>query len=301
MKPASRTTAVAALLAATAAWGSLFHVGKLVVATLDPYWFTALRYAGAALVLVAVLAWQGPVRWCLARRHLRPLFAYGMLGYGFFSILVFAGLAHTAPSHGAVIMATMPVTTLLLRAALERRTPPGWAWGVAGLAIAGVALVSGLATGGAAGGSAWRGDLVVLLGTLGWVLYTRGQASLPQLTVVEYTAFTAVLALPGLLAVALAATLLGWAHEPDAAALASTGPALLYVVLIPTVLAALAFNRGVRSLGAANGIVFINFVPVSALLIGAARGTVPGAAELAGAALVVSALLAQARLSRAGA
>ncbi len=297
MNPTGRAGAFAALLLATFAWGSLFHVGKLVVASLDPWWFTALRYAGATVLLLAFLAWQGPVRWCLARRHLRALFAYGMLGYGFFSLLVFAGLEHTAPSHGAVIMATMPVTTLMLRALLERSRPPAWAWGVVALAIAGVVLVAGLGTRGAPAG-AWRGDLVVLAGTLGWVLYTRGQAALPALTVAEYTAFTAALAAPGLVALAVAATALGWAHEPDAGTLRALGPSLLYVVLIPTVLAALAFNRGVRALGAAQGIVFINFVPVSALVIGAARGAVPGAGEIAGASLVIAALLLQARLAR---
>lgn len=294
----TRPAAIAALLAATASWGSLFHVGKAVVASLDPFWFTALRYAGAAAVLVAVLAAQGPVRWCLARRHLRPLFAYGMLGYGFFSVLVFAGLSLTVPAHGAVIMATMPVTTLLLGAAIERRRPPAAAWAVAALAIAGVVLVSGFSL---AGADTWRGDATILVGTLGWVLYARGQSRLPQLSVTEYTAFTAALALPGLVAFALAATALGLAHEPDAQAVAALGPALLYVILVPTVLAALAFNRGVRALGAANGIVFINFVPVSALAIGALRGSAPGAAELAGAALVSTALVLQARLARRGA
>ncbi|WP_029000672.1 hypothetical protein [Azohydromonas australica] len=46
-------------------------------------------------------------------------------------------------------------------------------------------------------------------------------------------------------------------------------PAVLYIIAIGTVLAALTYNLGVRLLGATTGILFINWVPVSALAIGA--------------------------------
>jgi drug/metabolite transporter (DMT)-like permease len=68
-------------------------------------------------------------------------------------------------------------------------------------------------------------------------------------------------------------------------------PSLLYIVVIATVLAALAFNLGVSRLGASNGILFINFVPVSALLIGIARGEQPTGMEMIGTGLVIAALL----------
>ena len=43
------------------------------------------------------------------------------------------------------------------------------------------------------------GDLTALIGTIGWVAYTRGQSKLAQLSVIEYTGFTAILAVPGLI------------------------------------------------------------------------------------------------------
>jgi len=292
----SRWVGVLALLLATFSWGGLFHAGKLALSALDPFWFTFVRYTGATILLIAVLYWQGDVRWDMLRKNWGRLLGYGLLGYGMFGILVFVGLDRSVPSHGAVIMATMPVTTLCMRWIFERQRPQWWMWIVIFLAIAGVSLVSGMWTTHHGTGSITAyGDLIALLGTLGWVTYTRGQGSLLQLTVIEYTAFTAMLALPGLFLIAVAATMLGWANPPTAQSLIHIAPAMAYIVVVATVTAALAFNKGVRQLGAIQGIVFINFVPVSALLIGAALGNVPHMAELIGTLLVITALLMQAR------
>lgn len=93
----------------------------------------------------------------------------------------------------------------------------------------------------------------------------------------------------------MSATALGYAHVPKLADLTHVIPVMSYIVVIATVLAALAFNQGVRRLGASNGIVFINFVPVSALLISVARGDMPSTSEIIGTSLVIAALLLLAR------
>lgn len=295
MNPSSRWLAVAALVFATVAWGGLFHAGKVALKHLDPFWFTVVRYAGATLLLTTILRSQGAVRWILLRQHWVRLSSLGLMGYGMFGILVFVGLSHSIPSHGAVIMATMPVTTLFIRWVFERQPPQWWAWFAAALAIAGVSLVSGVweANKGFSN-STLPGDLVAFVGTVGWIVYTRGQASVAQLSVIEYTTFTAILALPGLVVVALLATLAGYAHPPAASSLTAAAPSLIYIVVIATVLAALAFNKGVRTLGGTHGIVFINLVPVSALLISIANGAQITSGELIGTGLVIVALTLQA-------
>lgn len=284
--------AIAALLSATSAWGGLFHAGKYALSALDPFWFTALRYTGATALLVAVCAMRDGVRWGLVRRHYLTLFFHGMLGYAMFGILVFVGLARSLPSHGAVIMATMPLTSLFIRWVFDRQPPRWWAWVGGWTALMGVGLVSGAwSSGNSLHQNTLLGDAIAWVGTLGWILYTRGQKKLPDLNAVEYTAYTAIAALPGVCAAAIAATWLGWAHTPSVSSVISVAPALAYIIAIGTVLAALLFNFGVQRLGATNGIVAINFVPIAALIISTAMGHVPTAAELLGTALVVVALL----------
>ena len=277
---------------ATTAWGGLFQAGKQALTSLDPFWFTVLRYAGAASVLALLLSLQGGFRWNQLRIHGLKLFFLGMLGYGMFGIMVFIGLSKSLPSHEAVIMATMPLTTFFIRWAFDGQRPQWWAFAGASLAIIGVSLVAGpWHAGSVQGTETLTGDLIALVGTLGWIFYTRGAQKLPQLSVIEYTAYSAVLSFPGLLAVAVLATLLGFAHPPSAADVGRVLPSLLYIVVVATVLAALAYNLGVRRLGASNGILFINLVPVSALLIGSMQGVQPTLPELIGTGFVISALL----------
>jgi len=193
----SRSSAMLSLVFATVAWGSLFLVGKPLLAELDPAWFTFFRYTGATLVLLALLRLRGPLPLASLRADALPFALMELAGFGFFSVLVLWGLAHSQPSHGAVIMATMPITTQLVRwwrdgVAPTRSTLLGTA-----LALLGVCIVAGVGLQqDATNASTWRGDLAAWVGTLGWITYTRGSARWARLDVLTFSTWTAVAAWP---------------------------------------------------------------------------------------------------------
>lgn len=290
MSPSNPYAATAAMLFAAVSWGSLFLVGKPVLGRLDPIWFTAVRYLLAAFGMAALVAAFGQRPWAKLRAHWATLTAFGVLGYGFFGILVLEGLKLSLPSHGAVLMATMPMTTILLRWLLDGQRPGLGVAGAAVLALSGVVMVSGVLGRTDGPPHMLLGDALTLLGTLGWVLYTRGAAKLPSLSPLEFTGLTALAALPWQLGVAVAATAFGWIEAPDWSDLAPVAPHLLYIAAVPTVAAVVAFNFGVRQLGASRGTLFLNGVPVSALLMSVALGQHPAMQEWVGAALVIAAL-----------
>jgi drug/metabolite transporter (DMT)-like permease len=289
---ASRPLGMAGLLAATSAWASLFFIGKPVLAEVDPLWFTLARYTVASLGFAALLFARGPFPWAKLRAHGPRLALLGLVGYGVFGAMVLVGLKLSLPSHGAVIMATMPVSTQLMRWALDRQRPGGMALFCAALALLGVGLVSGVfATGAALDADVLAGDAITLAGTLCWVFYTRGAGRFSGLDVLEYSGLTALASWPLLLAASLLGAALGWAPAPGTDALAAHWHALLYIGLVPSVAAILAYNHGLRTLGVVTGAAFINFVPVSVLLMSVALGHPPRLHEWAGVAMVVGALL----------
>lgn len=158
-------------------------------------------------------------------------------------------------------------------------------------AKAGVATVTRLLGSSAADTTASQlGDLITLAGTLGWVFYTCSAASLPDHSPLEYTALT------GSRSAAMAGGRRGAGHGVRAgcaappAVLAGLAPELLYVAVVPTVVAALAFNVGERRLGAPVGTLFVNVVPVSVIAVRAVFGAPPQASELIGAGLLAMAL-----------
>ncbi|MDR7270648.1 drug/metabolite transporter (DMT)-like permease [Pelomonas saccharophila] len=291
MTATSNLRAIFALLLATTAWGSLFLIGKPVVAQLDPVWFTLVRYALATSVLALLVHFAGSQPWAKLRRHALRHSLVGLAGYGVFSIMVFHGLRLSQPSHGSVIMATMPFTTLGLRWLLDGQRPPLRAVAGAALALTGVATVANLlgpndSVTGEVNARMLLGDAITLAGTLGWVFYTRSMAKLPDHSPLEYAALTAIGALPWLAVAAVLATLVGWAPAPSIELVLSLAPKLVYIALIPTVLGVLAFNAGVKRLGAPMGTLFLNMVPVSVIAVRAVLGEAPHANEIAGAALV---------------
>jgi drug/metabolite transporter (DMT)-like permease len=196
----------------------------------------------------------------------------------------------------------VPMTTQLLRWALDGVRPTRSTLLTAALALLGVGVVSGVFfAAGSADGSTLFGDTVALLGTIGWIVYTRGAARFVELDVMEYTALTVLASWPLLLVGALVAGLLGLSSAPGEGELLVSWHALLYVGLVSSAISVLAFNHGVRTVGALTATAFLNFVPVSALLMSIALGKPPSANELVGMAIVIGALLLHtAAASRAG-
>lgn len=289
-----RTLGIAALLLATSAWGGMFLVSKGVLHHVDPFWLTLIRYSLSAMLFVALLAPRGAAPWIKLQAYAVPLAMRGLAGFGVFSVMLLTGLAHSVPSHGAIIMATTPMTTQLLRWALDGIRPSRVTVLTSLLALAGVVIVSGVLSphGAGTGESTAFGDAMAFFGTLGWVWYTRGAAQFAdRLDVVEYSALTVVASWPLLVLGAVVATATGVADVPSASGLMLSWHALAYVGLISSAVAVLAFNYGVRTMGAVTGTAFLNFVPVSALLMSVALGKLPSANELLGMSMVVAALL----------
>ena len=297
-----RTLGIGALLVATFSWGGMFLVSKGVLGQIGPAWFTLIRYGISALFLLPLLALRGAAPWRKLRAEFGSLAGRGFAGFGFFSVMLLTGLSMSVPSHGAVVMATVPMSTQMLRWVLDGVRPSRALLATSALALAGVVVVSGVLMPAAPNAvSTWHGDALALLSTLGWVWYTRGAARFAELDVIEYTGLTVLASLPLLAVGALLFTATGLAEVPSVEALGATWHALLYVGAISSAVAVLAFNYGVRSLGAVTATAFLNFVPVSVLLISLVFGKLPTLAELIGTAMVVMALLLHTMASRAAA
>jgi drug/metabolite transporter (DMT)-like permease len=273
-------------------WGAMFPVADSAIARVDPFHLTAIRYLLASLGFLALLwAFEGVRALRLEGRGIE-LFLFGTAGIAGFNLLAFAGLEHTTPEHAALIVATSPLMTLLADAALARRAPRPLTLFFVLLALAGVLLVIGrgdplaLFNGGVNGG-----DLLVLLGTASFVVYTFGARRFAGHSALRYTALTATGGTITVVAVTEGAMLLGLLHAPSAADVGAIWWQIGYVVVIGALAAVLAWNEGVRRLGAPNAALFMNLVPVVAFAIAIVRGYHPEPVELAGAALTVAALV----------
>jgi len=281
------------LLLAATAWGGLFPVAMLTLPVLDPFYMTAIRYGITAVILAVLLAsvegWQALK---VDRRAPRAALL-GTTGFAGLGLLVFVGLQHSRPEHGAIIMATQPLIAAVAAWLLRGVRPARATLAFLGVALAGVLLVvtKGKLTGLFDEGTGF-GDLLMFLGAISWVVYSMGAADFPSWSPLRYTALTCVLSLPAIFGATALATATGYISMPSAADIASVGWQLAYIIGIASVLGVLSWNAGNKIVGVTNGMLFINFVPVTVFAIRIAQGHRFQPIEFVGAALVIGALIA---------
>ena len=275
----------------------MLPVAKRTLPVLDAFALATWRYTvGTVLFLLLLAAFEGP-RALRYGGRLLPATVFGVIGFVGFNLLVWLGLGYSRPEHAAVILALQTPFTALAVWVMRGQRPRSFTLGCVAAAIAGVLVVvtkgdPAQAIAELGRGGALFGDMLVFLGALAWVVYTLAAGHFAGWSALRLTALTSV---PGAIGIALAnylAILAGMAAVPSVEALWSVGWQLAYFVLGSTVLGVLGFNAAVTHLGPLNAMLMLNLVPVGVFAIEAALGRSFAAIELAGAATVVLALVA---------
>lgn len=281
------------LLAATMSWGGMFPVAKPALELIDAYWLTSIRYVPSGLVFLLLLALVEGTAALRFDGHGATLFALGTLGFAGFNLLAFTGLAHSRPEHAAVIMATMPMLTMLANWLFKGLKPQTFTLMTIVIAFIGVFLVI---TGGdprsAFGGGAAGWDLLILVGGCCWVTYTLGAQRFPSWSPLRYTALTSALGSVSIALITLGMTWTGLLQLPSVEDLVTLRWILAYVIILGALVAVLSWNSGIRMLGAVNGVLFFNVIPITAFTIGVLQGQPLHAVEVLGAMLVIGGLVA---------
>lgn len=286
MSEASRPAGVYAKLVLMAMfWGGSFIGGRIASAEIAPAVAALWRYVVATLALLAIaFALEGGLPRLNARQWL-AVTLLGATGVAIFNLCFMYGLARVPASRGALIMALNPAVTLLgtvlfLHERLTRNK-------VLGIIVALIGVVVVLGHGNPANlfrGSVGVGEAVLFGCPLAWAAYTLiGKRMLPGFSAIAVTAYAALTGTAMLGAVVAVTGDLA----PPAASLRAWG-AIAFVGLFGTALAFVWFYEGVRTIGPARTSVFINLVPVAAIVLGVALlGEPLELSMVAGGALVV--------------
>jgi len=276
-----------------ASWGALFSVAKRTLPVLDAFFLGSVRYSFGVLIFIAIL-WATEGRQHLSYGgRLLPATVYGLIGFCGFNLLVWWGLTFTRPEHASIIMALQTPMTALAVWLTQGKRPHPFTIGCISMAIAGVLLV--VTKGGFTNlldGGSLLGDLLVFLGAVSWVIYTMAGWHFSGWSPLRMTVLTAIPGAIGILAFNAAALAAGWATWPTLEALLSVKWQILYFIVFTVVLGVLGFNNGVKYLGALNAMLMLNLIPVIVFAIEAWLGRSYVAIELAGAAVVIGALVA---------
>jgi len=153
-------------------WGVNLTIVKLALQEFPPHLFNLLRLFGASLFLLFFLLLRRESL-SLSRSELLWVIFLGFLGNTFYQVLFIQGISLTTASNASLIMTSSPLFIALLSTWLghEKLSREGWL-GLF-LSLVGLYLVITQRTGGLSFSSrSLRGDLMILLGNLGWAGYT---------------------------------------------------------------------------------------------------------------------------------
>ncbi|HXH72871.1 MAG TPA: DMT family transporter [Mariprofundaceae bacterium] len=273
------------LLVTTAAlfWGANFVLGGFVLQDMTPLWAAAMRFVLGAALMLAIAGFAREPLFAPLRRHGATYLMLGVVGIVAFNLFFFYALRDTSANNAALIMATNPLLTTLL-AALLLNERPGLRHLVAlPVALAGVAVV--VTEGHLANLLALHfsvGDLLMLAANLFWALYNVFcRRYMPPGSPLVNTTWIMAAGGAVLLTIALGSgEHLAWPH-------AKAEISMAVMAVGGTVLAYLFWSMGIVRLGAARTAIFLNLVPVFAMLLGAVVAAPPTASQLAGGLLVL--------------
>lgn len=260
-----RTAPTALLLTATTfLWGGTFIAGRLIAGDMPPLTASFLRFVIATAAMIPLVLLNEGIPVLPGRRQLVFILLLGLSGIFSYNIFFFTGLSQISASRAALIIACTPLaiaiaSSILFREPLTRSRCAGISLSLIGaILVISNGHVYALITGGFSGGE------LALLGCVGsWTVYTligkRILQTMPPLSCVFYAvlAGTAMLAVPalneGLLDILPTIEPMAWIN-------------LAYLGIGGTSLGFSWYYRGVKAIGPSRAGVYINLVPVFAVL-----------------------------------
>lgn len=282
---------ITCLIGTAVAWGAMFPITKNALQTMDAVHITLVRYGLASIVFLIMLCAKEGWRSLWPGKQFPKLWLFGSFGFAGFSILAFAGLAHTKAQHGAIIMALMPLISVIMIWLLHGQRPKFFTIGCILSALLGVVLVVTQGQLSALTGGALLPSLVILSGAFCWVTYTLGAGYIKGFSTLRYTALSASCGTLTIIAIALLSNTMGWTTMPTLEVMSQVKWELAYLVIFAGVIAVFSWNTGIQTLGPINGVLFINLVPITAFMIGFLQGKEFTSAEITGAGITIAALL----------
>ncbi|MGD8460130.1 MAG: DMT family transporter [Desulfobacterales bacterium] len=245
-------------------WGGTFVAGRSLAQHVGPYSAAFLRFAVASLFLVFI-TWKVEGRLALLKKgQLLPVFLLGLTGVFFYNVFFFKGLKLIEAGRAAIIIANNPILIALLSAAIFKEKLN--AIKATGIVISVTGAILAIS----------KGDLrVILQGHLGWgefyiflcvaswvtfsLLGKAVMSGLSPLASVTYSSLTGTLLLliPAFregIVNCINFSIYDWWN-------------IFYLGFFGTVLGFVWFYEGIKKIGPTKAGLFINFVPISAILL----------------------------------
>jgi drug/metabolite transporter (DMT)-like permease len=281
---------------AAVSWGAMFPVAHAAFKYIDPFYFTIIRYGAVTIILVAILLWkEGKQAFRFEGKGLH-LWFFGTMAFTVYNLLIFWGenlLGEPGVMVASIMESLMPMISILIVWMFFKKRPHLFTLLCVLVSFIGAVLVITKGDIKAFLGATdhFIPSMLILMAVIGWVIYTMGGSEFRGWSALRYSTLSCLLGTITALVLVVGATLFGYISLPSESSLRAVSPHLLFMIVFPGVIALLGWNIGVSILSPLNGLLFINFVPVTTLLISIFQGNPVTMFDLLGTVLIIVSLL----------
>ncbi|EEL50902.1 Uncharacterized transporter [Bacillus cereus Rock3-44] len=285
-----------ACLIASMSWGAMFPVADHALEYIDPFYFSFIRYGAVAIILVLLLLMKEGKKAFRLEGKGKLLVFFGTMAFTVYNVLVFLGqmmMGKPGVMVASIMEALMPMISICILWGYKHIKPKKYM--ITSMVIAFVGAVFVITKGDMSFFLTLKDNLFslafIFIGVVGWVVYTMGGQVFSDWSTLRYSTLTCVFgtAVTGVITIII--TMLGYVPVPSAEILSIVKYDLLFMMTLPGIVALLAWNYGVKILSSINGILFINFVPITTLVIMMMQGYKITTFDIVGTLLVMTALI----------
>lgn len=253
------------LALATSTWGSAFIAGKVAIESFEPATISFLRFFGAALLLF-------PIMWITEKRRAKPtrkdwllFMLLGLTGIAIYNICFFLASKHAPVIKSSLFIAANPMLIMLLsgiflKEIITKRN-------IVGLILAFIGVVTIITEGDLLMLARFQFepiDFILLGAVITWALYSViGRVVLRKYSSIVSTTYAVGFGTLFLLPFSLVEQ--PW--KDVASSELSAWLAIAHMSIFVTVVGFILYYYGIQQIGAAKASIFINMMPVSAVIM----------------------------------
>jgi len=246
-------------------WGGTFIAARVVAQTVGPFSASFLRFAIASIFLVFItIRMEGKIP-RLKKHQILPVILLGLTGVFAYNFFFFSGLKTITASRASIIIAMNPIFIAIFAYTLFKEK-------LTGINVVGILLcVSGaiivISKGSPLGiiqGDLGAGELHILGCVASWVLYSLiGKSAMKDMSPLVTVTYSC---LAGGILLLFPAWMEGMPRDITGYSVADWS-GIFYLGFFGSVLGFTWYYQGIKKIGASKASVFINFVPVSAVIL----------------------------------
>lgn len=257
LAPQSRLVPALAVAGTAVTWAASFPAIGMALRGFEPLPMASLRFALAAILAVAWLAWRRPARF--SGHDFRILILCGLLGIALYNVLLNSGQQTVSAGAASFIVGSQPMFMAILAVLFLKEAFNRWSWLGTSLGFAGLTLIAMGQPGGMQFGA---GSSLIVGAALSAAAFSVLQR--PLFSRIEPLTVTAIVLLIG--AIALAPWLPAGIDQ-YAAAQPDAQLAVVFLAVAPAAIGQVCWSYAIKHFGAARAGQFLYLIPPLATLL----------------------------------